>query len=62
MTKFAETAPQKLRTEAATTTAVVDCTALMMEPIDKERMNWARKTMLEIVQNIFTGLLSNDVN
>ena len=47
MTKFAEMAPQKLRTEAATTTAVVDWTALTIDPIDSERMNWARKTMLK---------------
>ena len=39
MTKLAAMAPQKLKTEAATTTAVVVWTALMMEPIDKDKMN-----------------------
>lgn len=31
--------PQKLKIEAATMTAVVDSTALMIDPIDKDRMN-----------------------
>ena len=38
-------APQKASTEAAHTTAVVDPTADMMEPMHKLRMNCARNTM-----------------
>jgi len=38
--------PQALSTEAATITAVVDWKVEMMDPIEMERMNWARKTML----------------
>ena len=39
-------APKKLNTEAETTTAVVELTALMIEPTVKDKMNWARKTIL----------------
>ena len=46
MTNEAETEPQKLNTEAATMTAVVDWKAEMMLPIEIDRINWARKTML----------------
>ncbi len=45
MTKFAVTAPQKLRNEAATITATVDPDAAMIDPMDRERMNCARNTM-----------------
>lgn len=37
--------PQKLSTAAATTTAVVLPTAEMIEPMELDKMNWARKTM-----------------
>lgn len=39
-------APQKLRTEAATMTAVVELTILMIEPMERDKMNWAKKTIL----------------
>ena len=46
MTKEAETAPQKLKTEAETMTAVVELTIRMMEPMERDKMNCAKKTML----------------
>jgi len=39
VTKFAETAPQKERIEAMTTTATVEPALATMEPIHRERMN-----------------------
>ena len=47
MTWEADMLPQKLNTAAETTTAVVLPAAEMMEPIDEERINWAKKTMLD---------------
>lgn len=47
MTWEADTLPQKLSTAADTMTAVVLPEAEMMEPIDEDRMNCAKKTMLD---------------
>lgn len=47
MTWEADMLPQKLSTAAETTTAVVLPAAETMEPMVDDRMNWARKTMLE---------------
>lgn len=44
--KLAVIAPQKARNEAIAITATVDPTALTMEPMNMDRMNCARKTML----------------
>ena len=44
VTKTAVTAPQNESTAAATMTATVEVAA-MTEPIVRDRMNWARKTM-----------------
>ena len=59
VTKRAEQLPQKLKTEAATITAVVVPAALIIEPIDRDKMNCARNTILESkkirkIQNIHT--------
>ena len=48
VTKRAEQLPQKLKTEAATITAVVVPAALIIEPIDRDKMNCARNTILKI--------------
>ena len=47
MTWEADMLPQKLNTAAETTTAVVLPAAETMEPIDEDRINWAKKTMLD---------------
>lgn len=49
MTCVAEIAPHAANTLAAQTTAVVDPTAAMMEPMHKERINCARKTMEDMM-------------
>lgn len=41
--------PQVARILAAHTTAVVEPTAATMEPMQEERMNWARNTMEETI-------------
>lgn len=45
MTWEADMLPQKLKTAADTMTAVVLPAAEMIEPIEDDRMNWAKKTI-----------------
>ena len=46
MTNDAEMAPQKLSTEAAMITAVVELTACIIDPIVRDKMNWAKNTIV----------------
>ena len=59
VTKRAEQLPQKLKTEAATITAVVVPAALIIEPIDRDKMNCARNTILKITTTKI-GLISRN--
>ena len=46
MTNDAQIAPQKLKTDADTMTAVVELTAWIIDPMVKDRMNCARNTIV----------------